>query len=458
MFKKKLILFIALLFLVVTGFGCKGLSQEERASVRPVKLNYWTIYNDTAVLQSLVDQYRKQRPYVNIDIRKVRSDEFDNLFLNALADDVAPDIISVHVRELPKYIGRLVAMPDSVTVSNIYTAGQYFEETVIEPEVINLPNVRYVKSRYVGTVHDDVVYNEQIFGLPLALDSLAVYYNKDLLDKAGIPEAPTDWGEFMEAVQAISRFDTEGNILQSGVALGTGNNIDNAFDIMTLFMVQSGVRMSQNGQVTFSGGLNPQSYGDHPVVKALNFYVDFARPNKDVYSWNEKQNNALEEFVRGKAAFYFGFAYELSTVKARAPQMNLEILPMFQLSEGAGINVANYWIESVVKKSKHQNEAWDFIQFITNPERVKIYTERTRRPTPFRDQIEQQSADILLAPFVENILNSGNWYRGRNYEVAKEAMKNLIERYREPYNGQKQETTYRVELIEAAARIIQQTM
>ena len=131
---------------------------------------------------------------------------------------------------------------------------------------------------------------------------------------------------------------------------------------------------------------------------------------------------------------------------------------MFQLSEGAGINVANYWIESVVKKSKHQNEAWDFIQFITNPERVKIYTERTRRPTPFRDQIEQQSADILLAPFVENILNSGNWYRGRNYEVAKEAMKNLIERYREPYNGQKQETTYRVELIEAAARIIQQTM
>jgi len=440
------------------GFGCKGLSTAEIASVKPLTLNYWTVYNNVDILEDYANEYKTKRPYVTINIRKVRADEFDKLFLNALADDVPPDIISVSARELPKYLSRLAPMPETVDVSRIYKKGQYFEETVVETEQITMPTARYVKSEYVGTVYDDAVVGGKIYGLPLAMDDLAVFYNKGLLDKAGIPEPPKDWGAFMEAVKAISKIDSEGNLLQSGVALGTGNNIENVFDILTLFMVQSGVKMSQSGQVTFANGLNANNYNDSPVVKALNFYVDFARPNKEVYSWNNKQKDALDEFARGKTAFYFGFAYELPTIKSRAPQMNLEVIPMFQLNEETSINVANYWLESVVKKSKKQNEAWDFVQFITNADKVKDYVKKTGRPTPFRAQIEEQKKEVLLAPFVSQILNAGNWYRGKDYATAQKAIKDLVEKYGAPYTGKKQEDTYRMDLIENAARTIQQTL
>lgn len=458
--KRIITIILMLSFLGITGFGCKGLSVEEKISVKAVTLNYWTVYNDVAQLKKFAAEFKIQRPYIKVNIRQVRYEEFEDLLLNALADDVSPDVVSLNVRDLHKYAPRLSAMPSSVETSKIFTQGQYFKETVIETETLPMPTTRYVESQYIKTVYDDVVINKEIYGLPLAVDTLVLYYNEDLLDKAGFAEPPKTWDDFTEAIKASTKFDANGGILQSGVALGTGGNIDNAFDILSLFMLQSGVTMAKGNYVGFAAGLGPGSFEDHPTVKALNFYTDFARPNKEVYTWDKKQGNALKEFVRGKAAFYFGFAYDLPLIQAQAPQMNLEVIPVPQLNEEESINVANYWVESVVNKSKHKNEAWDFVRFITTPEKVKEYTTATRQPTPLRSQIADQKEDDILGPFVSQILNVENWYRGRDYTVAKEAVMKMLDVYTEPFedNPKQSEVQYKASLITNAARVVQQTM
>ena len=106
--------------LLLSGVGCKGLSEKETAAIRPVKLSYWTIYNDVNQLRNFAKEYNAQRSYVNVNIRRVRLEEFDELFVNALADDVGPDIISVPIKELEKYRSRIDKMPDSATTANFF--------------------------------------------------------------------------------------------------------------------------------------------------------------------------------------------------------------------------------------------------------------------------------------------------------------------------------------------------
>lgn len=456
--KYKLTILTITLLLVTVGFGCKGLSKEEAASVRPVNLDYWTVFNDVDELRNIATAYTRQRPHVNVRIKQVRYEEFADLFVNALADDVAPDIVSIHTRWLKNYTERLQPMPKSVKVSKMVVQGNISKENVVLEETKPMPTVRGIKSSFVGTVEDDVVLGNKIYGLPLALDTLAIYYNKALLDKSGIPEPPSDWVEFLEAVEQTTKFNSAGEIIQSGVALGTGDNIDNAADILALLLLQNNVEVVKNGAVAFASGLGKTAGAEHPTLEALRFYTDFARPTKEAYSWNESQENALSAFARGKVVFYLGFAYDHPRIKAQAPQMELEVIPVPQLNPETPVNVANYWIESVVKRSKHSDDAWDFIRFLTSPDNIAKYTKATNRPTPLRSQINEQKEDVLLAPFVNSVLNAKNWYTGRNIDKAAEAISEMITDYLRPYGENVDPLQRDMGIVIKAAKIIQQTL
>src|SRR3989339_1034432 len=438
------------------GFGCKGLTQEQQAAIRPVTLEFWTVYDDVDQLQKFATEYKAMRPYVTVNIRQIRYDEFDRLFTNALADEVQPDIVSMHVHWLRKNINRLLPAPPAVKMARIFQKNQWTDEREVLIDTIPLPTVRDIKSNYVNTIYEDVVVDNQIYGLPLSVDALGIFYNRDILDRAGVPEAPTSWEVFVDAVQKTTKFNASGDIVQSGVSLGTAYNIDASFDLISLFMMESGTNMSSGGVVHFADGLQ-ESDRSHPTFKALDFYTDFARPVKEVYSWNEQKGNALDEFVRGKVAFYFGYAYNYPTIKARAPQMNIETIPMFQLNPDSPSNVANYWVQSVVKKSRNPNEAWDFVRYIASQEKVKEYTTATFRPSPFRSQIAEQQQDENMEPFATQALFAQNWYRGNDVDIASSAFKGMVSDLLKPYGEIEPLERDRAIIINTAARV-QQTM
>lgn len=443
--------------LLVGGIGCKGLSQEEQAAVAPITINYWTVYNDVDTIRAFADAYQGLHSYVTIKVRQVRYEEFDNLFANALADDVAPDIVSMSPRWINKYLNRLDPMPASVKVANIFTEGQFQPKTVITTENNGMPTIDYIRKSYVATVYNDIVVGGKVYGLPLFMDTLVMYYNVELLDKAGIPIPPKTWDEFSSAVKKSTKFDRDGNIIQSGVALGTGENIDNSFDIISLLMMQNGITLSQGNRVSFTDGLNERT-PTHPALQTMQFYTDFAKPTKDVYSWNAKMGNSLDEFARGKSVFYFGFAYDGSRLKARGPQIKFAIEPVPQLNPADPSNVANYWIESVVSKSAHKNEAWDFVRFMTLPENVLKYIKKTGQPSPIREQLVSQQEDPKSAPFALQAITAENWYRGKDIISAEKAFDTLFTNYLRPLGERENELRRNIGFIGDSARVIQQTM
>lgn len=434
---KRLLILSALAVLVLGGPLCKTVSKELQEAMKPVQLTYWRVFDDSDAFGDLIAEYNKQHPNVNVTYRKLRYDEFEKVLLDALAEDRGPDIFSIHNTWIGGWQSKLLPQPATITVPVTSVKGTIKKERV--SELISRPgmSLRELKSKFVDQVAEDAVLKDidpqtgaqtdKIYGLPLFMDTLALYYNKELLNAAGIPEPAKDWQTLQEHVKKMTKQDSAGNITQSGAALGAAKNIDRATDILSVLMMQNGAKMA-NGAATFNitppgleGRTNP------PGMEALIFYTDFASPQKEVYTWNENMPGSLDAFIQGRAAYFLGYNYHLPTIKARAPKLAFGIAKLPQILGNPEINFANYWVEVVSRKTKNPNESWDFLQFIAASEQnAQKFLDRTGKPTALRGLIKKQSEDIDLYAFVSQILTAKSWYHGRNALAAEQAMRDLI--------------------------------
>jgi multiple sugar transport system substrate-binding protein len=293
--------------------------------------------------------------------------------------------------------------------------------------------VGQVRDMFVDVVGRDVILEDnKIYGLPLSVDTLAMFYNKDLLNNAGISEPPKYWNrEFLQSVKKLTKQDPKRGLIQSGVAMGGSTNIERFTDIISLLMIQNGATMiDENGKTSFH--LIPsfaRESGYNPGLEALRFYTDFANPTKESYSWNSEMNNSLEMFISGNLALMFGYAYHIPAIKAAAPKLNFSVtkFPQIEGSPPTNINFANYWVETVSKKSQNKNEAWDFIQFITQADQAKIYLEKAQKPTALRSLVQSQRTDDTIGVFADQVLTAKSWYRGNNVTAAENAFTEMVE-------------------------------
>lgn len=457
--KKRISFFIVLAsFLVLAGLGCKGPSKDEMAATRPVVLEYWTVFDDVDALQAQIDKWRADRSYLTVNLKQLRIDELYPRLLEALSEDKGPDIISIRNRWMRFYKPKLAAMPASVPDTTVRVEKTTLgTQTVINTVNQLLPTVNQIEKEYVQSVKSDVVIDNSIYGLPLSLDTLALYYNKDLLDKAGIAEPPKNWEEFQAAVKKLAKFNkTTGKILQYGAALGTGNNIPGFEDILYILFKQSNLEfVGKTGFAAFNA--KSSSGSTPPGLAVMNFYTDFADDTRDTYTWNQEADNALDKFVNGSLAFFFGYSYHAPVIKARAPQLNVEVLPMLQLNPEQPVNAANYWVQSVLDKSKHKNEAWALVNFLTHSKANKDYLDQAARPSALRAYISGQLENIALFPFASQVLVAGSWYKGKDYDTAVKALGDMAHEWLLPSPQAGQELQWKQEVLNRAAAKFNQT-
>lgn len=455
MFKKIISLSLLAIFILGSGFGCKTVDKKTQEAMQPITLTYWRVFDDSDAFQEIIDKYKVIHPNITINYRKLRYEEYESELLNALAEDRGPDMLSIHNTWLRKYQNKLAPMPASITMAYPIEQGSIKKEVVPVLKTAKSLSLSDLKNLFIDTVYNDVVLDDnQIYGLPLSVDTLVLYYNRDLLNNAGITQAPQYWNkEFQQNVKKMTKQDPVQGIVQSGIALGGSNNINRFSDVLSVLMMQNGATMMDGKQVMFNA-IPPagQDKKYNPGLEALRFYIDFSNPGKEVYSWNESLPNSLEMFTSGKLAMMFGYSYDLATIKAQAPKLNFSISKLPQI-EGSPVevNFANYWVESVSKKSKYQNESWDFIQFAAKEEQAKTYLAKTKKPTALRSLVNTQKEDDELGVFASQLLTAKSWYRGKDAVAAEAALGEMI-------NSARQNTEKILDAINTGAAKVQQTV
>lgn len=435
---KKIIIFLIVASLSLSGFGCKGLSATQQAAIQPITLDYWRTFDDADSMSEIIAAYKVLHPNITINYRKLLPEEFQQVLLDALAEDRGPDMFSIQNTWVKAYQPKIYPMPVSVKASFQRVTGTIQKQTVVDIVNTPTPTNKQVQDKYIGVVAGDILLSgvnpqtnqvsKMTYGLPLAVDTLALYYNKDLLDQAGIPEPPKTWEDFIKDVKLLTKLNSEGKILQSGASLGLSKNVTRSADILSLLMMQNGAKMTNDGGYpTFQ--LVPQGYTQNipPANQALQFYTDFAQPTKEVYSWNKDMPESFDSFVRGQSAFFFGYAYHLPLVRSRAPKLNFNIVPVPQVNNALPTNFASYWVETVAKKTTHPDEAWDFILFATNAKNVVSYLNKTKKPTALRELVASQVEDPDIGVFASEVLTAKSWYKGRDAVLAEKYFLEMID-------------------------------
>jgi multiple sugar transport system substrate-binding protein len=355
-----------------------------------IELTWWKTFQDSNQVNALIEEYQKLRPNVTIKYSKKNINDYEDELLNAFASDNAPDIFTIHNDWVPKHMDKMAPMP-----SNVMTERDY-------------------RATFVDVASGDFIRDGKAYAVPMALDVLALYYNKDILNSAGVFTPPVTWQDVTSASQKITKLDNSGNFIRSGIAMGTSGNVNRAADILLLLMLQQGT-IFYNENYTASRfdqqiRINDQSL--NPGANALNYYTQFARPSNKAYTWNAKADNSVDAFAQGKLGMMVSYSYMLPTIKDKAPNLNWGVVTIPQIdTTGLKTNYANYWGEAVSKDSKNQAYAWDFLKFITQKEQLAKYYENVKSPASRKDMLAAQSQDNELGVFAEGAGTAKSVYK-----------------------------------------------
>lgn len=428
-------LFIGLLVIGLTGCN------QQQITLPPVSLEYWGVEDHESALQLIVEEYQKTHPHVAINYTKFDEDDYEKKLLEALAENKGPDIFSIPARDMRLQRNKIAPLPKELTIRQLNEEGIPTEITSSTLSLRKLQNDYFDLVAQRVVMEEEQRFNEQgaaiprekyIFGLPFSLDTLALYYNKDLLEAAGITEPAKTWGEVRDHVLLLTdRSEQAANyyVRQSGAALGTADNVLYYSDILAALMMQNGALIFDEEATTplFAQVPPGSSAGVPPAIDAADFYTSFASPIRDQYTWNDDLPDSLDAFTQGRVAYFFGYAGDYDVIKERSPKLVFDVSAMPQVAGNRVVNVAKYRIQTVSAKSQQQEYAWDFLQFAVRLDNNERYLSEYKRPTAMRALLVNQRGDERLDVFASQVLTARDWFPGYDYEKMEDVFKTLIQ-------------------------------
>lgn len=381
---------LSVLFL---GFNKTGLGGP-----RDVTLTVWGVVDAQDELQHMFSSFNDYlhgiKGYENVEVtftyRKWSEDEYEDILVNQIAEGEGPDIFFIHNTWVPKHHKKLVAAPEWVT------------------------NPDLVSQTFVPVVREDMEMNGQIFGLPIYVDTLALYYNKNHFRSAefsDVEPAETWEGIRDQVAKLVINDGSATGIKRAALAVGSTQNITHAVDVLYLLMLQYGAEITDDefSRATFNDALDGDS-DTGPAEMALQIYSGFSNTNFSYYTWNkdyltdldiEYDRNEIDAFVEQQVSMIFGYSEIYEELEARGERsrsglsFDVTSVPQLEDPEETGLKTtfAEYWAPAVSRNSQNWDVAWLFISHATSNQQAYTYNTNTHRPPSRLDLVEIMRGD-----------------------------------------------------------------
>lgn len=387
----KIGLIIFLLLTILLSFLTFILPKVSSKPEENVTLTYWGLFEETSIMQEIIEEFEKENPTIKVNYAMQDPKDYMDKLRVRVPSGNGPDIFRFYNSWYPMLSGTLLPLPKVTIEKKEFTNNNY------------------------SVVQNDLIKNGAIYGIPLGIDTLALYVNSSLFDEASKElgseiKVPTTWQEFIDTSQALTKRTEDGKIDIAGAGIGTFENVTHGPDIISLLFAQNGADP------------NNISASDSKVADALRFYTNFALLENNV--WDETLDPTILAFSQGKLAMYFGYSWDYFTIKKSNPDMKFNIALVPQLSSENNSNIARYFAEGVSSKSKHQKEALLFMKFLARAEvQEKFYQEAEKSRgfgEPYADKklgeklkgsefsvFVEQAKTAVSSPFVGETYDNG---------------------------------------------------
>ncbi|MBI2338197.1 extracellular solute-binding protein [Candidatus Daviesbacteria bacterium] len=381
---KKIIIIVLVLSiiigLIIWKFGSSISFFNKPKPQGPITLTYWGLWEDNTLIGPAVAEYQKQNPNIVINYERKSSVNYRTRVQTQIREGVGPDIFRIHNSWLPMFTSDLAPAP---------------------LEVFTLPDF---KNTFYPVAADSFVKNSQIYGAPMEIDGLALFYNEEMLLGIG-GQPPKNWQEFIDLAVKMTVKDATGNIQTAGAALGTAGNVDHWPDVLGLLILQQ-------------PGADFNNLATSQAAEVLRFYTGFVTdPRKK--TWDVNLPKSTDMFAQGRLGFYFAPSWRAHELRIANPNLKFKVAPVPQLS-GKNVGWATFWGEVVSVKSQNPAEAWKFVKYLTSAEAERLVYQQASQIRLFGEPYSQVSLSNELAadPIVGAFVTQGpiykTWYLSSN--------------------------------------------
>lgn len=365
-----------------TDTAGSGSTAVAGASSDPATITVWSWrVEDKDAYEKIFDVYEKAHPGVTVDFKPFKSTEYNTILATGLAGADGPDVAQVRsYGQLQPTVasGSLVDLDGKVDLSK-------FDANVVQS----------VQGKDDG----------RIYAVPLAVQTLQMYYNQELFTKAGISAPPTTWAEFTADLDKLKAADV------TPLAVG-------AKDDWTLPILHQVLATPRFGGTAFQKAVlsGAKTFGDPDWVasvddvKKLEQYMPES-PTAVAYT------DAQAMFTGGTAAMFPGGSFELGYFQKQNPDLKMGVFevpaPDGSPSDGAVTPGYADGAFGVNTKSSKQDASLALVKWMATPEFGQMVADEIKQLSAvpgvtYTDPLLKQMADnyqaaptpyLLLADF-----------------------------------------------------------
>jgi multiple sugar transport system substrate-binding protein len=365
--------------LVAMVAGCSDKEEqgsESEGNGDVVTIEYWQYAYKSKVdlMDQLIKEFEEENPGIKVKQTNFPYDQYNEKVATLIPAGRGPDVINLYYGWVPKYVdsGYLQPLPKDE-----------FSTEEIENEFFPLV--------------DSVKLDGEYWAIPTAVRTLALFYNKDIFEKAGLDpnQPPKTWEELVDYAKQATVRDDNGQLVTAGMAWELGGQLHNWYRDALIY---------QSGGQDLSEDRKQVLWDDSPAgLEAFKYLMEF-RTKHEVGEKGFYEND-VTAFKTGNAAMNVDGSFRLGTLATDAPDLNYAVAPLPAGEEKA--TQASFWANGITKNAegKKLEASTKFLKFLTSKEVMERWVKEIGELPAKKDVALQDkfTSDPLLGPFIEQL-------------------------------------------------------
>ncbi len=294
-----------------------------------IKFASWGSKTEVDIIKPIIEEFEKENPTIRVEFMHIPQNYFQKIHL-LFASKTPPDVLFINNLYLPIYADAGVLEP----------IGEWAEWDAYDDNTIRA-----------------LSWKGKLYAVPRDVSNLVVFYNKDLFDKAGLEYPTEDW--------TLEEFLLVAQILTKNGVFGV------SFEEEPLFFLP--YLMSEGGGIV-SDDLSNIIIENEKSKKGLEFYSNLRKKYHVAPLADESASATMAQlFLQEKIAMHITGRWLVPKYRAEA-KFKWDIISFPKGDAGSVVPLdASGW--AVADKSKHKEEAYTFINFISNKKNIEKLTE-----------------------------------------------------------------------------------
>ncbi|WP_257350227.1 ABC transporter substrate-binding protein [Pseudalkalibacillus decolorationis] len=310
-----------------------GSSNDESITIT---LGFWDEAQANAY-ETVLKKFEEQNPNINVKLQPTPWDQYWTKLETAASSSVLPDVFWMNGPNFNKYASNGILLP----------LDKYLEKGKVD------------LNNYPQSLVELYTYEKTNYAIPKDFDTIALFYNKEMFDEAGVayPDDTWDWNKVIEAAKKLT------------------NKEEGTYGITATLNNQAGYynTIYQAGGYVLSEDEKESGYDDPNTIKGLKFWTDMIHKHKVSPTLAQMTDTKPQQlFESEKVAMIYDGSWMAGVYhESLKEKVDVAVLPKGEKRATVIHGVGH----AIAANSKHPDEAWKLLEFLASEEANQMFSE-----------------------------------------------------------------------------------